>query len=48
MAITRWQPPASPFEELNRMRQEMDQGVLRLALPKVEKVKPRKIAVSAG
>lgn len=27
---------------------KMDQGVLRLALPKVEKVKPRKIAVSAG
>ena len=24
MAIIRWQPPASPFEELNRMRQEMD------------------------
>jgi HSP20 family protein len=27
---------------------KMDQGVLRLALPKVDKVKPRKIAVSAG
>jgi HSP20 family protein len=27
---------------------KMDQGVLRLALPKVEKMKPRKIAVSAG
>jgi HSP20 family protein len=27
---------------------KMDQGVLRLALPEVEKVKPRKIAVSAG
>jgi HSP20 family protein len=24
MAIIRWQPPSSPFEELNRMRQEMD------------------------
>lgn len=24
MAIIRWQPPSSPFEELSRMRQEMD------------------------
>jgi HSP20 family protein len=27
---------------------KMDQGVLRLALPKVDKMKPRKIAVSVG
>ena len=27
---------------------KMDQGVLRLTLPKVDKVKPRKITVSAG
>lgn len=27
---------------------KMDQGVLRLVLPKIEKAKPKKIAVSAG
>jgi HSP20 family molecular chaperone IbpA len=27
---------------------KMDQGVLRLTLPKVEKIKPKKIAVTAG
>jgi HSP20 family molecular chaperone IbpA len=27
---------------------KMDQGVLRLTLPKAEKMKPKKITVSAG
>jgi hypothetical protein len=44
----------SPFDELERMRRELDRlsgdftgSVLRLTLPKVEAATPRKIAVKA-
>jgi len=38
----------SEVVDQEKITAKIDQGFWRLALPKVEKVKPRKIAVSAG